>query len=61
MLHVIDPARFAEFFRVCVIVINFLISNKLSYSVLVEEVSVELSSYLSLCGNLYKLRECLGQ
>ena len=43
-VHVNDPARIAEFFLGYVIVMDFLLSKNISYSVLVDEASVEWSS-----------------
>ena len=44
VVHVNDPARIAEFFLGYVIVMDFLLSKNISYSVLVDEASVEWSS-----------------
>ena len=43
-VHVNDPARIAEFFLGYVIVMDFPLSKNISYSVLVDEASVEWSS-----------------
>ena len=44
VVHVNDPARIAEFFLGYVIVMDFPLSKNISYSVLVDEASVEWSS-----------------